>query len=59
MSVRTQEMFEHADVPSKEGLTVALEVSALYHLDGAAPPGVYPTLGTGMRRYSSCPSCAR
>ena len=27
MSVRTLEMFEHADVPSKEGLTVGLEVS--------------------------------
>jgi regulator of protease activity HflC (stomatin/prohibitin superfamily) len=29
MSVRTLEMFDHADVPSKEGLTVALEVSTL------------------------------
>src|SRR5215468_11256082 len=36
MSVRTLEMFEHADVPSKEGLTVGLEVSPLYHLDGKA-----------------------
>ncbi len=45
MSVRTQEIFEHADVPSKEGLTVALEVSALYHLDWKVVPAVYRTLG--------------
>lgn len=45
MSLRTQEIFEHADVPSKEGLTVALEVSALYHLDGKVVPAVYRTLG--------------
>ncbi|HKZ08506.1 MAG TPA: prohibitin family protein [Methylomirabilota bacterium] len=45
MSVRTLELFEHADVPSKEGLTVGLEVSVLYHLDGTSAPGVYRTLG--------------
>ncbi len=45
MSLRTQEIFEHADVPSKEGLTVALEVSALYHLEEKVVPAVYRTLG--------------
>ena len=55
MSVRTQEMFEHADVPSKEGLTVGLEVSALYHLDGAAAPSVYRTLGEGYAKVIILP----
>jgi regulator of protease activity HflC (stomatin/prohibitin superfamily) len=55
MSVRTLELFEHADVPSKEGLTVGLEVSALYHLDGAAAPGVYRTLGEGYARVFILP----
>jgi regulator of protease activity HflC (stomatin/prohibitin superfamily) len=55
MSVRTLEMFEHADVPSKEGLTVGLEVSALYHLDGAAAPAVYRTLGEGYARVFILP----
>ena len=32
MSVRTKEVFEHAEAPSKEGLNVVLEVSCLYHL---------------------------
>jgi regulator of protease activity HflC (stomatin/prohibitin superfamily) len=55
MSVRTLEMFEHADVPSKEGLTVGLEVSALYHLDAAAAPAVYRTLGEGYARVYILP----
>ena len=48
-------MFEHADVPSKEGLTVGLEVSALYHLDGAAAPSVYRTLGEGYAKVIILP----
>jgi regulator of protease activity HflC (stomatin/prohibitin superfamily) len=55
MSVRTQEMFEHADVPSKEGLTVGLEVSALYHLDPSAAPTVFRTLGEGYARVFILP----
>ena len=55
MSVRTQEIFEHADVPSKEGLTVGLEVSALYHLDAKAVPGVYRTLGDAYARVLILP----
>jgi regulator of protease activity HflC (stomatin/prohibitin superfamily) len=55
MSVRTQEMFEHADVPSKEGLTVGLEVSVLYHLDPSAAPTVYRSLGEGYARVFILP----
>jgi regulator of protease activity HflC (stomatin/prohibitin superfamily) len=55
MSARTQEMFEHADVPSKEGLTVGLEVSVLYHLDPSAAPTVYRSLGEGYARVFILP----
>ena len=55
MSVRTLELFDHADVPSKEGLTVALEVSTLYHLDAATAPGVYRTLGDGYAKVYILP----
>jgi prohibitin 1 len=55
MTVRTLEMFEHADVPSKEGLTVGLEVSALYHLDAKAAPAVYRTLGDGYAKVFILP----
>jgi prohibitin 1 len=33
MSIQTQKLKEVMDVPSKEGLTVQLEVSVLYHLN--------------------------
>ncbi len=45
MSIRTTEVFEHADVPSKEGLTVGLEVSLLYHLEPAQVSDLYRTVG--------------
>lgn len=46
MSVRTQEMFEHAEVPSKEGLNVALEVTCLYHLLPQEAARVFQRIGT-------------
>jgi regulator of protease activity HflC (stomatin/prohibitin superfamily) len=55
MSVRTLELFEHADVPSKEGLTVGLEVSVLYHLDSKTAPAVYRTLGDGYAKVYILP----
>jgi regulator of protease activity HflC (stomatin/prohibitin superfamily) len=45
MSVKTQEIKEVMDVPSKEGLTVQLEVSAIYHLDPERAPEIYKTVG--------------
>src|SRR5689334_2256821 len=33
LSVKTQEIKEHANVPSKEGLIMGVEASILYHLD--------------------------
>lgn len=45
MSIKTQEIKEVMDVPSKEGLTVTLEVSVLYHLNPEKAAGVYKTVG--------------
>jgi regulator of protease activity HflC (stomatin/prohibitin superfamily) len=45
MSVQTQEMKEVMDVPSKEGLTVQLEVSILYHLNPDKAADVYKMVG--------------
>lgn len=46
MSVRTQEIKEVAEVPSKEGLIMNLEVSLLFRLDPTRAPEVYKTIGT-------------
>ncbi|NUN68699.1 MAG: prohibitin family protein [Bacteroidetes bacterium] len=45
MSIKTQEIKEVMDVPSKEGLTVQLEVSVLYHLNPEKAADVYKTVG--------------
>ena len=45
MSVRTKEVFEHAEAPSKEGLNVILEVSCLYHLKASEAANVYRQIG--------------
>lgn len=46
-SVRTQEIKEVAEVPSREGLIMNLEVSLLFRLDAARAPEVYRTVGQG------------
>jgi prohibitin 1 len=45
MLIQTQEVKEVADVPSSEGLTIHLETSVLFHLDGAGAPDVYRDQG--------------
>ncbi len=45
MSIQTQEVKETMDVPSKEGLTVQLEISILYHLNPEKAPTVYREVG--------------
>lgn len=45
MSIKTQEVKEVMEVPSKEGLTVQLEVSLLYHLNPEKAADVYKTVG--------------
>ena len=44
-TVKTEELKEVMDVPSKEGLTVQLELSALFHLNPDKVAEVYKTIG--------------
>jgi prohibitin 1 len=45
MSIKTQELKETAEVPSKEGLIMDLETSVLFRLDPAKAPEIYRTVG--------------
>jgi len=45
MSVQTLEIKERMEVPSKEGMTMVIEVSVLYHLDPEKAADVYRTVG--------------
>lgn len=45
MSIRTMELKETAEVPSKEGLTMDLEGSVLYRLDPSKAAEMYRTVG--------------
>ena len=45
LSVKTQELKEVMDVPSKEGLSMQVEVSVLFHLDPEKAGDVYRTIG--------------
>ncbi len=45
LSVKTQEVKEHAAVPSREGLIMGLEASILYHLDSGRAAEIYQQIG--------------
>ena len=45
LSIMTQEVKEHASVPSKEGLIMGLEASVLYHLDPGRAADVFQQIG--------------
>lgn len=45
LSIKTQEIKERANVPSKEGLIMGLEASILYHLDPTQVASVYQQMG--------------
>jgi prohibitin 1 len=47
MSIQTLEMKEVAEVPSREGLIMSLEVSLLYRLDPLKAADIYKTVGKG------------
>lgn len=49
VNVRTQEIKETAEVPSKEGLAMHLEASLLFSVDPAQAPKVYQKLGDGYQ----------
>jgi prohibitin 1 len=52
MSVKTQEVKETAEVPSKEGLTMDLEGSLLFRLDPAKAPDIYKTIGANYQEIA-------
>ena len=45
MSIQTLEIKETMDVPSKEGMSITIEMSVLYHLGPEKAAGVYRTVG--------------
>ncbi len=45
LNIKTQEVKEHAAVPSREGLIMGLEASLLYHLDATRAAEVYQQIG--------------
>jgi prohibitin 1 len=55
MDTRTQEITETANVPSKEGMNVTLDLSILYRLEDTAAPEVYRTVGMNYARVFIIP----
>ena len=55
MSVKTQEVKEQAEVPSKEGLTMDLEGSLLFRLDPARAADIYKTIGPDYQEIAVHP----
>ncbi|MCF8266470.1 MAG: prohibitin family protein [Ignavibacteriales bacterium] len=54
--IKTQEMRETMTVPSKEGLSVQLEISLLYSLDPEMASQIYKTLGPNYREIILVPN---
>ncbi|HEY3125179.1 MAG TPA: prohibitin family protein, partial [Thermoanaerobaculia bacterium] len=55
MSVKTQEVKETAEVPSKEGLTMDLEGSLLFRLDPLKAAEIYRTIGPNYQEIAVVP----
>jgi len=55
MSVKTQEVKETAEVPSKEGLIMDLEGSLLYRLDPQKADDIYRTIGKNYQEIAVAP----
>jgi regulator of protease activity HflC (stomatin/prohibitin superfamily) len=55
MSIKTQEVKETAEVPSKEGLMMDLEGSLLYRLDPQKADDVYRTVGRDYQEIAVAP----
>jgi regulator of protease activity HflC (stomatin/prohibitin superfamily) len=45
LSIQTQTLEEHTSTPSKEGLTLEMDISLLYHLNPEKAANVYQNLG--------------
>ncbi|HSE63673.1 MAG TPA: prohibitin family protein [Thermoanaerobaculia bacterium] len=55
MSIKTQEVKETAEVPSKEGLIMDLEGSLLYRLDPQKADDIYRTIGKNYQEIAVAP----
>jgi len=55
MSIKTQEVKETAEVPSKEGLTMDLEGSLLFRLDPTRAAEIYKTIGPDYQEIAVHP----
>lgn len=55
LSIRTHEDKETMNIPSKEGLNIALDVSVLYRLDSSKAVEVYKTVGPDYRNVILIP----
>ncbi len=55
MSIKTQEVKETAEVPSKEGLTMDLEGSLLFRLDPTRAAEIYKTIGPNYQEIAVIP----
>src|SRR3990167_4445624 len=55
LSIRTQEVTEEANVPSKEGLSVHLDVSLLFSLNPAKAAQVFKSIGPDYIRVVAIP----
>ena len=55
MNVKTEEIKEVMVVPSKEGLSINLDVSILYRLDGEKASDIYKKVGTNYRNVAIIP----
>jgi len=56
LSIRTQEMFEHAESPSREGLNIVVEASLLYHVNAGDAARLYQQLGLNYEEVVLKPS---
>ena len=56
LNIKTQEIKEHASVPSKEGLIMGVEVSILYHLDPTQAASVYQKVGVNYAEVLLVPT---
>ena len=54
-SIKTQQEYEDMMVPSKEGLTVKISITALYHLDPEKAAEVYKTVGPNYQEVILVP----
>ena len=56
LNIKTQEVKEHASVPSREGLIMGVEASVIYHLDPDRASEVFRTIGTGYAEVLLTPT---